>query len=356
MLLRTMRRIRYRTILQGEVCALTTRNQFLFNVLYDSSNSSQQQSTAHDDNSKVAFDFALQDKVDQGIQEKDYFLQRLLPSTTSRCSKQHWSKAFETEGASRYQVSYAVIASVFLGKKVMASSTGQFNYFPCMPAPKAFPIEDFDQEYILRTMRVLRSCPVATRIGIISQEPASIALNAETKMMSTKIDLLLMLVRNHTSVHHRLPTKCTIQAFLRTLTFVMREPAGPSAHTLQSNTYAKAATRSDKTCIQTQTLHLKQWDSNDSESEGKLSTQALIELMLTTPPPDEKDTSSTEEEVFTKAISFPFTIDVKHRDLIPSFWSPLLSRRYIIEMSVMFDDADAGTLKLKVPLQVYHEF
>lgn len=63
------------------------------------------------------------------------------------------------------------------------------------------------------------------------------------------------------------------------------------------------------------------------------------------------DKTTMCEEVLTNSATIPFTVD---QALTPTFWSPLLSRRYTIELAVTLEDDPGTTAKLRLPVQIHY--
>lgn len=252
--------------------------------------------------------------------------------------------------------------------------------------------------------------------------------------------------RNLRNTPPPLPNTFTIKAKLRTLTFIMREPALPVMHAIhpvhrgiERHRHGKddndddiAIIRQEKIEGQVYTGKLEGWkrlgskeeedeeeDEDDyEESEGEYSRffktkkkvfkfwifflyyfcQKLSQLMIFCfPLPDESKISSSsssssfskpsnseeeeEEEIFTHSLKIPFFLhphqhhhhnnhQQKHKQspqphsslVIPDFWSPLLSRRHVIDLEISLacnDDKNNHhhnhnyeVTKLRIPLQV----
>lgn len=241
--------------------------------------------------------------------------------------------------------------------------------------------------------------------------------------------------RNLRNTPPPLPNTFTIKAKLRTLTFIMREPALPVMHAIhpvhrgierhrhgKDNDDDIAIIRQEKIDGQVYTGKLEGWkrlgskeedeeeeDEDDYEgSEGEFSRFLnqkkncssfgyffLLLLPKTLPAdddfffssPDESKISSSsssssfskpsnsgeeEEEISTHSLKIPFFLHPhqhhsKHQPkqqpppsslVIPDFWSPLLSRRHVIDLEISLacnDDKNNHhyeVTKLRIPLQV----
>lgn len=65
------------------------------------------------------------------------------------------------------------------------------------------------------------------------------------------------------------------------------------------------------------------------------------------------DKSTISEEVISTAVSFPFIVEGEHMPC-PTFYSPLLSRRYAVDLTLSFDEQPGMNMKLRLPLQVFN--
>ncbi|KAI5360471.1 hypothetical protein Slin14017_G086460 [Septoria linicola] len=339
--------LRYRVVVKGNVHTKTfdhtsssmgsnanyETHTFLSSIVFDGS------SNDTDADVEVPFAFMLQDRDVDVAQpyrtEGGTIVQQLLPSLDSKDSGRHWSDAFKSEATAQYQVTYTIIASAFLDRKAVCSTTRRFHYVPVALSPlPQVPIEDYPGEYVLRTAKTQQKTASSTRIGVISQEPPPLTLSSGARQASTTIDLLLMLVRSQSNFSTQpLPKKYSVKTQLRTTTFVMRDPAPPEKHTLENKSVNAPIIRQEKGTIQSHADAFAAWELHDSS--------------------DTDDDHNIHEEISTNSISLPLTIDIDSHTG-PSFWSPSLSRRHTIELSVTLDDDPSSTTKLKLPVQIHY--
>lgn len=241
--------------------------------------------------------------------------------------------------------------------------------------------------------------------------------------------------RNLRNTTPPLPNTFTIKAKLRTLTFIMREPALPVMHAIhpihrgiERHRHGKddndddiAIIRQEKIDGQVYTGKLEGWkrlgskeeedeedDDDYEESEGEFSRffktkkelfkfwifffyyfyQKFSQLMnFCFPLPDESKVSSSsssssfskpsnleeeEEEISTHSLKIPFFLHPHQHQpklqqkqqlppsslVIPDFWSPLLSRRHVIDLEISLacnddkNNPNYEVTKLRIPLQV----
>ena len=200
--------------------------------------------------------------------------QPLLPTVDSKHASRHWSDAFKSGSTAYYNITYTIIASALIDRKMISSSTKRFQYMPATTTPVPFPVEDYPEEYVLRANKLQQKGTTISRLGIIGQEPAPLSLSAGTWHASTNIELLLMLARRH-SVNARLrPRTFSIKAQLRTSTIVMREPGTPAMHAMNPRNSSIPIIRQEKSNLQVHSGAFEPWDIRDSSSEsddGKLS-------------------------------------------------------------------------------------
>ncbi|EME88575.1 uncharacterized protein MYCFIDRAFT_85020 [Pseudocercospora fijiensis CIRAD86] len=258
----------------------------------------------------------------------------LLPSVDSKHAKGHWSDPFKSDAIGEYQITYTVIASALQDKNVIASTPSRFNYIPAKPELEPILPDDYPGEYLVRTSKIQQNGNSTTRLGVISQEPAALSIEDCTSTLNTNINLVFMLVGRHERGHRPapFPKKYDVVAQLKSTTFVMPRRARPELHTVQALPHSKAILKQSLSNSQRYTAAFRQWDVHDSESED--------------------DKRSRFEEVLTNTITIPFSVHVDQA-LSPDFWSPLLSRRYTIELTVTLDEDSSSTTKLKLPVQIY---
>lgn len=294
---------------------------------------------------EVPFKFTLQKPNGQSALE-------LLPSIDSKHAKGHWSDSFKSDTNVEYQITYTVIASALQDKKVIASTPSRFNYIPAKPDLEPILPDDYPGEYLVRTSKVQQNGNSTTRLGVISQEPAALALEDGESTLNTNISLVFMLVRRHEGAHRPapFPKKYDVAAQLKTTTFVMPRRARPEMHTLQALPHSKATLKQSRSNNQRHAAAFRQWEAHDSESEGTKLYHQPQALSITDLNADDK--GSHFEEVLTNTITIPFSVNVDQA-LSPDFWSPLLSRRHTIELTVTLDDDSNSTTKLKLPVQIY---
>ncbi|KAF7188760.1 hypothetical protein HII31_10012, partial [Pseudocercospora fuligena] len=294
---------------------------------------------------RMPFKFTLQKPNGQSALE-------LLPSIDSKHAKGHWSDSFKSDTNVEYQITYTVIASALQDKKVIASTPSRFNYIPAKPDLEPILPDDYPGEYLVRTSKVQQKGNSTTRLGVISQEPAALSLEDGGSTLNTNINLVFMLVRRHEGAHRPapFPKNYDVAAQLKTTTFVMPRRARPELHTIQALPHSKASLKQSRSNSQRHAAAFRQWDAHDSESEGTKLAHQIEALPITDLNADDK--GSHFEEVLTNTITIPFSVNVDQA-LSPDFWSPLLSRRHTIELTVTLDDDSSSTTKLKLPVQIY---
>lgn len=236
----------------------------------------------------IPFSFVLQDGANSvgswgDLRVNGGIIQEILPTIDSKTAPRHWSDSFKPSFNSDFRITYKIVASAFAERKIVASSSRDFNFLPTSCPPPPVPVEDFADEYALRASKTLQKSIQASRIGIISQEPPAMALKLDGKGGSTNLNLFIMLFRPHTRDFdaNELPKQLRITAKLRSTTFVMPRPSKPDMHTLQGAMYNKeASVKQDKSHVQNYTMALNRWEMNESESEGMSSRLSASSLMI----------------------------------------------------------------------------
>ncbi|PPJ52687.1 hypothetical protein CBER1_10822 [Cercospora berteroae] len=292
---------------------------------------------------EIPFDFTLAKwEPDTGARDeyaRGSSAQGMPPSISSKQTKRRWSENFSTGPAVHYKITYKIVASAFRKGDRIAAVSRPFEYIPALHSPPPpIPTEDYPEEYMLRTTKMVRKASGTTQIGVIGQEPAPLTIYPGQNQAHTKIDLLFILVRNQSADAEdtiwQLPRSYCVKAQLKTTTFVMQRPAPRALHVLESNHFNRPIVRERKDDVQVYENVFAEWEVHDSSDSDDKSRQYF-------------------KEITTAGASTPFTISIDP-SFTPDFWTPLLSRRHAIELSVTFDKDSSTTTKLRLPVQIHH--
>ncbi|EME41173.1 hypothetical protein DOTSEDRAFT_176170 [Dothistroma septosporum NZE10] len=296
----------------------------------------------HDDKrymAQVPFKFSLANSHDcssDSSRSLDHASRQYLPSIDSKTAGRHWSNTFKTGPDAKYSVTYTIIATVMSDRRRVFSASRPFSYLPSTHDPVRLALEDFPEEYVVRTTKAIKSSSTSlSRIGIISQEPHALLLHRNVNGGETDVNLCLMLLRDGTTSFGKdsLPRQARIRAELRTTTIVATRAGTPAAHTLPGALKSRAVIKQEKSNAQEYRVTLNQWHCPDSESE------------------EDQRMTTTSEEVLTNSLAMSFRI-AGSPYLPPAFHSPLLSRRYAIDLALTFDDDNSTVVSLRLPVLI----
>ena len=228
---------------------------------------------------EIPFDFTLATwEPDTGARNeygRGSSAQGMPPSINSKQAKRRWSENFSTDHAVNYKITYKIVASAFRKGDRIAAASRPFEYVPALQSPPPpIPTEDYPEEYVLRTTKMVRKASGTTQIGVIGQEPAPLTIYPGQNQAHTKVDLLFMLVRSQsTDVEDtiwQLPRSYCVKAQLKTTTFVMQRPAPRALHVLESNHFNRPIVRERKDEAQVYENVFAEWEVHDSsDSDGK---------------------------------------------------------------------------------------
>lgn len=225
---------------------------------------------------RVPFKFNRTDNHDSSsdsTRSSGHAFKHFLPSVDSKIASKHWSSNFKSGPDAQYSVKYTITATAVSERKRVFSASRSFSYAPSIIDASPIALEDFPEEYVVRTTKAINKSSSSTaRIGMISQEPRALVLQRSAATGETDINLFLMLFRDGAISFGKesLPKRARIKAELRTTTIVMDRAGTPAAHTLPGALKTRAVIKQEKSFAQEYTLPLNQWHCPDSESEGTL--------------------------------------------------------------------------------------
>jgi hypothetical protein len=250
----------------------------------------------------------------------------LLPPSSNGISKNNlWS----VNGDESFHINYTVTATVSLDKRKIASATREFRFIPFFDPQPPLSACDFPNEYQYTAAREARSlAPLGryecTNIEVQSEEPEALAIRTIDDQGSTLVNLMFKLDGRDAAA---LPKKCKIDTHLQSNTFITPYWHGKWVPTLED------VRRSPSADLQVYSSHEQSYTMDIQFWE----------------PFDQREDSSTF------IATLPVRVFVARTQLpCPTFFTPLVSRRYALGVVVSFPDIKRSELRLSLPLQVVY--
>ncbi len=244
------------------------------------------------------------------------------------------------------QVVYSLTASVYNVKSLLASTVQTIEVLPTAESQPPMFTSDFGGEYFLsaespRHRQESKDAP-AQKIELAGQEPEPLALSVTSNDMHTAVKIPFVVKVIPATKQEILPSQCELTAHLVTRTFVTpnsRNKRMPTIDDLVDDEDAHISTI--RTNAQAFTMAMPAWSHY---SPGKWNSNPFSHE-------DRRIIDGADGFALTK---FPFLFKLEsERQLVPTFFTPILSRRYAIECKMSFPGYDR-TLELSLPLQVVY--
>lgn len=284
---------------------------------------------AEDNTTRIPFRFDLKECQRFSTLQTD-----LPPSVDSSEESSGRTNLRKYDADYEYSIDYSIVASAFSGRKVIASMTQKISLIPvCQPQPP-ISVSDFPGEYFTAATTKPRSAlglrrRSDVRINVAAQEPRPLVLDTEAAQPPpTEVTLLVKLSPEASRSLPDLPTQCHVKARMLTRTLVT--PSGSS----QSMPTVEQALKSESSHVkvlrsheQEYTLAIRHWDRYAPDSDDGFAIAHL---------------------------SFLFSMP-EYQKLGPTFFTPILSRRHSVDLSLSFPENVSQTLKLSLPLQVLYQ-
>lgn len=261
----------------------------------------------------------------------------LPPSVNSQDDAFNWSGLRKNTVDAEYDVTYKITASVFSKKGLITSTKKDIPVLPVSQAQPPLSPSDFPGEYFFaasqqqQTKKSFTKAPTY-RIEVAGEEPEAIVLDpSERSSGSTKVPFVIKaLPRSSTTFDEAsLPQQCQLKARLVTRTLITPDLVNEEA---------------------VPTMDEAKYGVNSSLKVHK-SDEQICDLSI---PEWQHYTPNSTEQFSLSKFSFHFNLP-KDKLLAPTFFTPLLSRRYAIEITVNFPGVSSPSLKLALPLQVVYE-
>ncbi|KAH9832387.1 hypothetical protein Tdes44962_MAKER02050 [Teratosphaeria destructans] len=256
----------------------------------------------------------------------------LPPSSIPEPADSRWKlPKSPTNSDDGFQVTYSISAVVSVGKRRIASATRKFNFIPISQPQPPISSCDFPEEYYLSSSRETRSMnPLGkchcTNLDVQSEEPEPLTIRTMDSKGSTRINLMIKLEGRQADF---LPKHCKVKTTLITRTFVTPYWHGKWVPTLQDAGASPSANIQMGTSNeQTYTMDISHWEALDRKPGADCRT------FLAT---------------------LPVRFFACHGQLpSASFFTPLLSRRHALDVTVSFPEIRRSEMGLSLPLQVVY--
>jgi len=264
-------------------------------------------------------------------------LSELPPSIDSLEETKWWSGWKNTKSSSEYNVAYNISATAFSTKGAIASATHSLRVLPVTEAQPPLSPSDFAGEYFLAATSPSQLKPLRRtsghRIEVAGQEPEPVTLDPTDEGVpgSTEIPFVAKLLpaKGSTLEAEYFPNRCEITARLVTRTFITPNGTTRAMPTVEDALEdGDSQVRTSRSNEQTFTVALPRWDQY---------------------------ASGTAEAFAITKFTFLFNIQSDTQQLSPTFFTPILSRRYAIECKLSFPGSPNSTLELSLPLQIVYE-
>ena len=306
---------------------------------------------ANDGSTKIPFRFNLEDIF---AQTQSTIITSLPPSVNSKDeSGGKWSGVRSNELAGQYDITYSISASVYSKKGLEASATRSLLVLPVSQSSPQSP-SDTPGEYVfagpspsIAKASLSKAPPFSLQVA--GQEPEGLVLDAHDPLSSgpTKIAFVVKaLPRSKKDLNlESLPKRCRIRAHLSTKTLVTPDRIEQIfIPYIDQSRYAKTSSqRMQKSNEQEMDVSLPPWNHI---AQGKSSLPSSNQVG--------HSRSTGSEEEFALA-NFSFDFDIASEKILPSFFTPLLSRRYAIDITIDFPGSQSPSMKLSLPVSVIHE-
>ncbi|KAK5125381.1 hypothetical protein LTR85_000490 [Meristemomyces frigidus] len=255
----------------------------------------------------------------------------LPPSSDSQCSSTWRSRMFKHNADSHFHVTYTVSAVVYSEGKRLAYGTRDFHYTPIASPQPPLSIADFPNEYTLFATHVAPpSKPVKKNhireIHVSSEEPEPLVMRLNDGRGSTKTCLNFRIACLEQTP---LPQRCRIRIGLLSKTISTPYWHGKWVPTINE------VHDSDSSSLKTETIHEQTYDM-------------AIEKWL-------PSYGNGADDMKTVTATLPLRFFVTRGGMPAStFFTPLLSRRYALDIAVSFPGASRSELRLCLPLQIVY--
>jgi hypothetical protein len=306
---------------------------------------------ADDSSIKIPFRFNLDDIF---AQTQSTILSSLPPSVISKDEAGgKWSGLRSNELAGQYDITYSIAASVYSKKGLEASATKSVPVLPISQSSPQSP-SDTPGEYVfagpspsLAKLSLSKGPPFSLEVA--GQEPEAIVFDAHDTLSSGSTTIAFVVKAmprsNKDFDLYTLPKQCQIQARLVCKTLVtpdrIEERFIPY---LDQSRFAKTSSQKvQKSNDQELSLSLPLWNHI---APGKRDLNSI-------PIKRHRLRSIGSEDQFALA-KFSFDFHANSDKILPSFFTPLLSRRYAIDITLDFPGSQASQ-KLSLPVSVIYE-
>ncbi|KAK4541727.1 hypothetical protein LTR36_007436 [Oleoguttula mirabilis] len=286
---------------------------------------------------KVPFSFSMIEyemkrKSSGGSDHTDSLMKLGLPPSSDSQRSSTWrSRLFKHNADSHFHVTYTVSASIYAENRQVASAKRDFHYVPLSPPQPPVSVADFPGEYTLFATHVAPpSQPIKKNyireIHISSDEPEPLVMRLSDGRGSTKtfLDFRLACLEQAT-----LPQMCRVKLQLLSKTITTPCWHGKWVPTMDEvhNTDASSL-KTDTSHEQTYNMAIEKWlPSYDAGVAGLNTVTATLPLRF-----------------FVTRGEMPAS----------TFFTPLLSRRYALDVRVSFPGAARSELRLCLPLQIVY--
>ncbi len=261
-------------------------------------------------------------------------MEELPPSVDSKEDAKWWS-SLSSNDSFQYDVTYSITTSGYSNRGLIASAVQKLSVLPVTgPQPPAYGSDSSGEpgEFFLATTRrqpKARKRTGSPRYVIAAQEPATVGVDAtgHAQQSSVEIPLTMKLLPRDDGRLERgtLPTQFNLKARMATRTDVTPDGRKSSATADRS--------RGDDD-------HTRTFRSNEQDFTISIPSWSL------------HGEDPTERFAIAK-LPFIFSLDAA-RKMSPTFFTPILSRRHTIELTLSFPSS-SSVLELSVPLQAMHE-
>lgn len=226
------------------------------------------------------------------------------------------------------RVSYRLTARLSKGRKVIGRAAQPILLLLSQDPSPPMCIADFKGEYRPFQTAVLKGSLFSKLgdISVIVQEPRPMSVKAKSENSMVEVPIRLRIDRPHgeIAVPETLSVEAEVKWAFRFSTFVsMLEQRGPVT---LSQAMVSPATACVRSTLRTRTMRMswRKWQQTARKEEcTRLESEQSLWLSL------------ARDEVLT-----------------PTFWTPVLSRRYSIVISVKVSSPGTAKLEVEVPIQV----
>ena len=262
----------------------------------------------------------------------------LPPSLDSNLNGRSTKGFHKHDGSCSYEVSYTLTITLHSNRGVIASTTEKISLLPLGELdPPSYGSLDVPGEYFTTSSRSPRTKLASRRktddfvIDIAGQEPAPLVLQRQSARggASTKINFILRFTSEEVKPLPNLPQQAHIRAHLATHTTVTPNAASMTDVQRRHQRDPEAQSFSSRAEAQNVALSIPDWNKCKPEVDSKGFAIANLEFLYRLPETGERPG--------------------------PSFATPLLERRYTLDLKVELPVELGQTLKLSLPVQVLYE-